>query len=299
MRSHEVVIAAQQLEVCFQSLPPSRITERPASKVRRALADRQIQPFDERRVQLRRVLAVTLRLFPSPGRTDPDSSLHSSHAIIPPRPDHLAVETGRPKHAPYDFFVELESVRGYQRKTHEIHAVRNISKEGERVSVAPSPDDRRRPEPRIDVDRDEYPDRLLLATDDRANLVGLQLLDGQARNASIIESMTGVGGPFKPAIDRMPGDSLDSCDGGLVQAFDAEGGDLVEGRAAMLLSMVRRPGVGAESLAASPASVSTTLSPFRPVEAVADDPSSGCFSRQWAFPVCAAETLRCAWTGRR
>ena len=89
--------------------------------------------------------------------------------------------------------------------------------------------------------------------------------------------MTRVGGPFEPAIDRIPGDSLDSCDGGLVKAFDAEGGDLVEGRAAMLQSMVRRPGVGAESLAASPASVSTALSELGLVEAVADDPSGSGF----------------------
>ena len=80
--------------------------------------------------------------------------------------------------------------------------------------------------------------------------------------------------------------------------FDAEGGDLVEGRAAMLQSMVRRPGVGAESLAASPASVSTTLPELGLVEAVAEDASGSRFSRQRAFPVCATQTLHCSWTGQ-
>jgi hypothetical protein len=111
--------------------------------------------------------------------------------------------------------------------------------------------------------------------------------------------MTRVGGPFEPAIDGIPGDLLDASNGGLVQAFDAEGGDLVEGRATMLESMVRRPGVGAEGLTASLASVSTTPSAFRSVEAVTHDPSGSGFSRQWAVLVCAAETLHCSRTGRQ
>jgi hypothetical protein len=66
----------------------------------------------------------------------------------------------------------------------------------------------------------------------------------------IVESITAFGGPYEPAIDRIPGDSLDTSDGRLVQAFDAQGGDLVEGRATMLQSMLRRRGVHAEGLAA-------------------------------------------------
>jgi hypothetical protein len=116
---------------------------------------------------------------------------------------------------------------------------------------------------------------------------------------AIVESMTGFGGSFEPAIDRIPGDSLDASNGGLVQAFDAEGGNLAEGRATMLESMVRRRSAHAEGLAASLAPVSTTPPPFRPVEAVADDPSGSGLSQQWAFPVCAAETLHCSWTGRQ
>ena len=48
LRPYEVVIAAQRLKVSFQSLPPSRVAEYPAKGIRRALSDRQIQPFDER-----------------------------------------------------------------------------------------------------------------------------------------------------------------------------------------------------------------------------------------------------------
>ena len=180
-----------------------------------------------------------------------------------------------------------------------MHSLRNVSKEGERVAVAPSPDDGRRPQTRPHVNRSEDPDGLLLTTDERANLVGLKFLDGQSSDRSIVESMTGVGGPFEPAIDRVPGDSLDARNSGLVQAFDAEGSDFVEGRAAMLESMIRGAGVGAEGLAASPASVSTALPVLGLVEAVAHDPSRSGFSGQRASPVCTTETLHCSWTGRQ
>jgi hypothetical protein len=128
----------------------------------------------------------------------------------------------------------------------------------------------------------------LLATDDGTNLVSLQFLHSQARDPSRVESMTRFGGPFEPAIDGIPGDLLDARNGGLVPAFDTEGGDLVEGRATILESMVRRRGRRAEGLAASPAAVATTPPPFRPVEAVTHDSSGSGFSRQWAVLVCAS-----------
>ena len=57
----------------------------------------------------------------------------------------------------------------------------------------------------------------------------------------------------------IPGDLLYPSNRGLVQALDAEGGDLIEGRATMLESMVWRTGVRAECLSATPAPVWTTL----------------------------------------
>jgi hypothetical protein len=57
--------------------------------------------------------------------------------------------------------------------------------------------------------------------------------------------------------------------------------------------MVGRAGIRAESLAASAATISTTTPPLGFVESVVDDVSETGFSRQWAFPVWAAETLYC------
>jgi hypothetical protein len=89
-------------------------------------------------------------------------------------------------------------------------------KQGQRVLVASCADHRRRP------DHGEDLDRLLLAAADRFDLVGLKLRHGKSRCPSIAEATTGAGGPFRPAINRIPGNSLDSSDGRLIQPFDAE-----------------------------------------------------------------------------
>jgi hypothetical protein len=152
----------------------------------------------------------------------------------------LAVETGWPKEATDNFSVKVESARGDQRGTFEVHSADYVLKESERVLEASSPCDSRRPEPRPDVNRGEDPDRVFLAADDRANLVYLKLLDGEGSYFSIVEPTTDLGGLFEPASDGIPGNSLYSSNHGLVQALDAERGDFVEGRATVLETIVWR-----------------------------------------------------------
>ena len=86
------------------------------------------------------------------------------------------------------------------------------------------------------------------------------------------------------------------CDGGLVQTFDTEGGDLIKDRTPVLESMIRCPGCRAERLPTSLALVATTLSPSSLVEAMANDGSGVAFSRWRAVPVWTAETLHGSWT---
>ena len=107
-------------------------------------------------------------------------------------------------------FTELESVRGNQRNIFEIHSVGNVLKEGQRVLVAASADHSRRPKPRLDFDGSEDPDRLLLTPDDGSDLVGLKLRDGEPRYFLIVKATTTAACSFQPAIDSVPGDSLDS-----------------------------------------------------------------------------------------
>jgi len=92
-------------------------------------------------------------------------------------------------------------------------------------------------------------------------------------------------------MNGIPGDSLYPSYGGLVQALDAERGDLIEGRATMLESMVWRSGVRAERLTASPTPESTPFPRLGYVEAEADDAPGTNFSRQLTTPVWAPETL--------
>jgi len=79
-------------------------------------------------------------------------------------------------------------------------------------------------------------------------------------------------------MNGIPGDSLYPSYGGLVQALDAERGDIIEGRATMLESMVWRSGVRAERLTASPTPESTPFPRLGYVEAEADDASGTGFS---------------------
>ena len=78
---------------------------------------------------------------------------------------------------------------------------------------------------------------------------------------------------FQPTMDRVPSNSLDPSDGGLVQTFNTEGGDLIKGASPVLESMIRCPDCRAERLPASRATVATALSPSSRVEAMANDGS--------------------------
>jgi hypothetical protein len=97
---------------------------------------------------------------------------HLHDAIVPTRLDHLAIDTGWPKDLPDDSFIELKSVRGDQRNIFVVRSFSNIPEQGQRVFVAASADDSRRPKSRPNLDGCEDPGRLLLSLDDRPDLVG-------------------------------------------------------------------------------------------------------------------------------
>jgi hypothetical protein len=109
----------------------------------------------------------------------------------------------------------------------------------------------------------------------------------------IVETVTRGGCFFEPAIDGIPSNSLYPSNCGLVQSLNAEIDNIIESCASVLDSMVGCSGIGAEGFAASAATISTTTPPLSFVESVADDVSESGFSRQWTFPVWAAETLHC------
>jgi hypothetical protein len=92
-------------------------------------------------------------------------------------------------------------------------------------------------------------------------------------------------------MNGISGDSLYPSYRGLVQALDAERGDLIEGRATMLESMVWRSGVRAERLTASPTPESTPFPRLGCIETKADDAPGTNFSGQLTTPVWAPETL--------
>ena len=136
----------------------------------------------------------------------------------------------------------------------------------------------RRPEPRPDVDRRENPDGIPLAPCDRADLVSLEFCCFELRDRLGIELSTTRCRSLKPAINRVPRDSLHPRYGRLAHALNAQGRDLVEGRATMLETIVGRAACRAERGSAAVATVSTTLSRLRFVKAVADNIAGTHFS---------------------
>ena len=92
-------------------------------------------------------------------------------------------------------------------------------------------------------------------------------------------------------MNRIPGNLLDSSNGGLAQTFDTEGGDLIEDRTPVLESVIRCPDSRAERLPTSLALVATSFPPSSRVEAMANDGSGVAFSRWRAVLVWTAETL--------
>ena len=191
-------------------------------QIGRAPADGQIHPFDERRVQGRRVLGLGERLCEPPRRAHSGPSFDSNDAIVSSRFEYLTVESCWTKDATHDLLVELESVGDDQGKTLDIHAVRDVAQKRERVTVAASSGHRRRPEPRPHLDGDEHPRGPRLAADEGANFIGLELLDHESGNPSLVEATANVGGTLQPSSDGVPGNPLDPSNRGNADPLDPE-----------------------------------------------------------------------------
>jgi hypothetical protein len=112
---------------------------------------------------------------------------------------------------------------------------------------------------------------LLLATDDRSDLVGLKFPSRKTLDFSVIESTTAGAGLLQPAMNRIPGNSFDSSDRRLVQAFDTQSSNSIKRGATVLESIIRCATGRGERLPTSLALVATTLSPSSFVKTMAND----------------------------
>ena len=219
-------MAAQQIQMIFQPLLPPRMTEAPTTQVCRALPDGQVQAFNVGSIQLARVLRIAPTFIPTPSRTQPAFSLHSDHAIISAFLDDLAVQASCPKESPDNLPIELEPVGCDQRDVVSIGPGADVSKQSESIPITPLSNNGRRPEARPYFDGGKDPNgRLLFATDQRADLIGLQFADSDLGDSFMVESTTRGSSFFQPAIHSVPSDPLDSGDGGLVHTLDTQSGN--------------------------------------------------------------------------
>ena len=135
VRADEVVVASQELEMVVELVLGASMRERSPSQIGRALSDGQIQPFDERRVQGRRVLGVGERLGEPPRRAQAGSAFNFDDAIVSSRLQHLAIQNRGTKDTTDDFLIELESVGDDQGQPLDIHAVHDGAHKRERVAA--------------------------------------------------------------------------------------------------------------------------------------------------------------------
>ena len=90
----------------------------------------------------------------------------------------------------------------------EMHPVRNVTKKLKSIPIAAASDDGRRPESRPDLDSGEDPARPFFATDEGADLVGLELRDFESGDLLCVEPPTSARRPLEPASDGVPGNPL-------------------------------------------------------------------------------------------
>ena len=255
----------------FELVLRARMGERSPRQIGRALSDGEIHPFNERRVQCRRVLGVGEPCFEPPRRAYPLSSVDLNDAIVSSRLEHLVEENRWTKDATDDLLIEIKSVGGDQGTGRELHARRDVAHERPRVPVAAPPDDGRRPEARPHLNRRKNPRGPRLPTGERADLVGLKLFDDEASTPALAKSTTHGGGSFEPAGDGVPGQPFDPGDRGQANALDSERDDGVERRAPMLETVVGCAVRRRERLSAPDAPISTAFPGSRSVETVADE----------------------------
>ena len=182
------------------------------------------------------------RLFQSPPVPKHRSSLHLHDAIVSASLDHPTIKTRWPKDSSDDFLVKPESIRDDQRNLFEIHSAGKVPKEGRGVLVASFADHCRRPKSRPHLDHGEDPDWRFLASDDRFDFVCLKLHHREPFIFRSLKRRHQIGCSFKPAMDRIPGNSLDSSNGRFAHAFDAQSRDFIKSGAPVLESIIRCPG---------------------------------------------------------
>ena len=92
-----------------------------------------------------------------------------------------------------------------------VRSFSNIPKQEQRVFVAASANDSRRPKSGPNLNGCEDPGRLLLSLDDRSDLVGLKFDGAEPGCFLIVEATAAVAGFFEPAVDGIPADFKNTC----------------------------------------------------------------------------------------
>ena len=96
MRSNEVVVTSQKLNMIAELVHTCCVRYRSPAQIRGALTNREIQALDERGIQSFGIFRLQQRVCQATRGTDLDAPLDPDDTVVPPSLDHLTVDARGP-----------------------------------------------------------------------------------------------------------------------------------------------------------------------------------------------------------
>ena len=119
MRSHEVVVAAHELDVPTELVLTSGVARRAAAQVRRALPNGEVEALDKRRVQGLGILRPQQRVLQPTRGPDLHAPVDSNDTVVSTRLEHLTVDAGGTNEPQDRRDVMLEAIGRDQRDSNK------------------------------------------------------------------------------------------------------------------------------------------------------------------------------------
>ncbi len=250
-------MTANELKVPFEAFLVACVGGRLSSQVRTGPAGSEIGSLAEGGVHGARVLRFhecTVELAPG---SDHELRLHCSDSVLALRLDNLAMDAGTAKDLANDNSVVLETVRRDENQSMDPTSASGLTENLIGVGIASPTDNGCHPKTRPDFESREDPGDILLGPTERAELIGLELLQHESSDHAIIELTSSLGSEREPASDCIPSSACDASYGGFVHALHAEVGDPIELVAGAMKTLVDRAGVRREGLPTRRAAIPT------------------------------------------
>ncbi len=267
----EIVMTPNEFKVLFETLLVACVSGSFSSQICTGPAGGEVGSLAEGGLQFDRVLRLLECAVDLASGSDDDPRLHLPDSVLAPRFDDLGMDAGTTKDPSNDHGVVFETVRSDEHDTQDSASASCLTENFVGVGVASPTDHGCYPETRPNFESREDPCDVLLGSAERAELIGLELLQLESPKPVIVELTSGLGSECEPSSDRIPSSSGDTSYGGFVHAFHAELGDAIELVARAMKAAVDSAGVRREGLPTRRAAIPTPPAVLPLVERVPDD----------------------------